>query len=431
MKISPARTAAFDILRRIETEHAYSSVLLPEYEAALEPLDRGLCHELVLGVLRRQIWLDRVLELLAGGKKMDLAVRIALRLGLYQVRFLERIPAHAAVSDSVNLIQRAKKTSAKGFVNAILRRAAAETSEPLAADDVDRAVLATSHPRWLIEHWTAQFGEDEAAKVAVANNRQGPVSFRVLDKETDILASVPEARASSDVPGCFLVDHTSPALRELQSANKIYFQDEASQMVARAVTVPLDGLFLDVCAAPGGKIGLIASNEPSAVAVAGDLHHSRAVFLKANLERQGCRNAMVVQYDATATLPFEDDFFDAVLVDAPCSGTGTIRRNPEIRYSLSPADLADLPEKQFAILSRAARAVKPGGLLVYSTCSFEIAENEGVAKRFLAAFEDFAPAAPAVPERFLTSAAQARTWPHRDEMDGFFVTAFRKRASKC
>ncbi len=154
MKISPARVAAFDVLKRIETEAAYSSVLLPEYEEHLSPLDRGLCHELVLGVLRHQIWLDRAIDLLSNGKKLDLGVRLSLRLGLYQIKFLDKIPSHAAVSDSVDLVQRAKKTSAKGFVNALLRRAERETIALTPIDDTDRIVLETSHPRWLVERWS-------------------------------------------------------------------------------------------------------------------------------------------------------------------------------------------------------------------------------------------------------------------------------------
>ena len=151
MKISPARIAAFDILLRVENDRAFSSVLLPAFEEGLSPADRGLCHELVLGTLRRQIYLDRAIDTLSHGKRLDIAVRVAVRLGLYQLLYLDRIPDHSAVNESVNLIQRAKKTSAKGFVNAILRRAVRELPAVNYADDLERLSVETSHPRWLLE----------------------------------------------------------------------------------------------------------------------------------------------------------------------------------------------------------------------------------------------------------------------------------------
>lgn len=428
MKISPARVASFDVLKRIETEGAYSSVLLPEYEAGLSPLDRGLCHELVLGVLRRQIWLDRCIDILAGGNRLDLAVRLALRLGLFQIRFLDRVPAHAAVSDSVSLVQRAKKTSAKGFVNAILRRALAEAIEVKPADEIDAVVLAASHPRWLIERWTDQFGQAAAAAIATANNSPARIAFRMIDAESDGAGTVSNCRPSAVVPGCFLSDQMSAELRDLHADGTIYFQDEASQMAARSVTVPQGGGFLDVCAAPGGKTGLIAAGMHGGLAVAGDIHRSRVEFLRSNLIRQRCGNVAVVQYDAEAPLPFADGSFDAVLVDAPCSGTGTIRRNPEIRYSLTPDDLTELPAKQMRILTNASKLVKAGGLLVYSTCSLEREENEAVAARFISTAPAFQTVTPNVPALFMISEAYARTWPQRDDMDGFFIAAFRRGA---
>jgi 16S rRNA (cytosine967-C5)-methyltransferase len=428
MKISPARVAAFDILKRVQSERAYTSVLLPEYEERLSPVDRALCHELTLGVLRRQIWLDRSIDLLTNGTKLDLAVRIALRLGLYQIRFLSKIPAHAAVSESVELVRRAKKTSAKGLVNAVLRRLVTDPVVPKPTDETDRIVLDTSHPRWLVEHWTQQFGIDEAGAIASANNSPAPIAFRLLCP-VDIGAEVPRARASAHVAGCFLSEENTPELRALGAANKVYFQDEASQMVARSVEVPADGRFLDVCASPGGKTGLIAASFPNAAIVAGDIHRSRVELLRSNLIRQGCSSIQIAQYDAASSLPFADASFDSVLVDAPCSGTGTIRRNPEIRYSLRPQDLVDLPEKQLSILRNAWKSLKNDGTLVYSTCSLEPEENEGVASAFAKEVTDAVPVTPNVPPRFLTAESRARTWPHRDGMDGFFVTAFQKRAS--
>jgi 16S rRNA (cytosine967-C5)-methyltransferase len=305
----------------------------------------------------------------------------------------------------VELVRRAKKTSAKGLVNAVLRRLVTDPVVPKPTDETDRIVLDTSHPRWLVEHWTQQFGIDEAGAIASANNSPAPIAFRLLCP-VDIGAEVPRARASAHVAGCFLSEENTPELRALGAANKVYFQDEASQMVARSVEVPADGRFLDVCASPGGKTGLIAASFPNAAIVAGDIHRSRVELLRSNLIRQGCSS-----------------------IHAPCSGTGTIRRNPEIRYSLRPQDLVDLPEKQLSILRNAWKSLKNDGTLVYSTCSLEPEENEGVASAFAKEVTDAVPVTPNVPPRFLTAESRARTWPHRDGMDGFFVTAFQKRAS--
>jgi len=426
MKISPARLAAFNILLRIEAERAYSSALLPAYESELAPIDRALCHELVLGTLRRQIYLDRVIELLTEGKKLDDAVRIALRLGLYQLEFLDKIPDFSAVNDSVGLVQRARKTSAKGFVNAILRRAATEKVEIAYSEEIDWLSVETSHPRWLIERWITKLGREQTETLAAANNEPGPQAFRLLvDKPTDEFLS----RPSEFVERCFLTDKIGHALIAAAENGQAYFQDEGSQMVAASVSVPKSGNFLDVCAAPGGKTAMIARRyrEDLRHCVAGDLHRQRTVHLRENCRKQGAERVHVVQYDAEKALPFPDQSFDTVLVDAPCSGTGTIRHNPELRYFLRPEDLVELPAKQLRILENASKLVKLGGSLVYSTCSLEFEENEMVCSKFLDQNHDLSPVKPSVADRFITDDGFARTFPHRDGMDGFFIAEFRKK----
>jgi 16S rRNA (cytosine967-C5)-methyltransferase len=176
-----------------------------------------------------------------------------------------------------------------------------------------------------------------------------------------------------------------------------------------------------VCAAPGGKTGLIARRNPGVRVVAGDLHRKRVLLLRNNCRQQCVSNFEVLQYDAAKELPFADESFDAVLLDAPCSGTGTIRHNPEIRYFLEASDIAELPRKQLTILQNASQLVKSGGSLIYSTCSLEREENESVVERFLDENAEFAASKPHVPERFVTPDGFARTWPQRDDMDGFFV----------
>jgi len=427
MKISPARLAGFDVLLKVETERAYSSILLPIVEERLSSVDRALCHELVLGTLRQQLYLDRVTDIYAGGKKLDGAVRVAIRLGLYQLRFLDKIPEYSAVNESVALVQKARKTSAKGFVNAILRKAAKEWPEIAFADEIDRVSVETSHPRWLVERWANEFGPDQAEALARANNEPGPQAFRLL---VDVPIGEFSASPSEFVAGCYLTEKIYPALLAAAERGDIYFQDEGSQMVAASIPVGKTAKVLDVCAAPGGKTGMIGRqySEDLLILVAGDLYWRRAFSLRENCRRQGVNDVKVVQYDAEKGLPFEDGTFDSVFVDAPCSGTGTIRHNPEIRYFLGPQDLIELPAKQLRILKNASKLVRSGGSLVYSTCSLEFEENEAVCNAFLAEDPSFGLVPPSVPDRFVTEGSFARTFPGRDRMDGFFIASFRKNA---
>jgi 16S rRNA (cytosine967-C5)-methyltransferase len=438
MRVSPARRAAFEILRRIDEEDAYSSALLARADD-LNAKDRALCHELVLGVLRRQLWLDLTLEHFAAREvhSLDLPVVIAMRLGLYQLRFLSRIPASAAINESVNLVKTARVKSAAPFVNAILRRATREpTYDPAAkvSEPTEQLAIETSHPRWLLERWVQQFGVEEAAAIARANNEPAATAFRLTAKARGVNPGLDDPGAglqpSSIVPECWrVVDppvDCAQQLRRLAAEGLIYFQDEASQLVAHLVAAQGQDRVLDVCAAPGSKSSLIAALAPKARIVACDLHEHRLRTTRELAELQGATKVDFLAHDATFRLPFAEKSFGRVLVDAPCSGTGTLRHNPEIRWRLKPADIAQLVDKQKAILHHASAAVKAGGLLVYSTCSIEREENEEVASDFLKSHGDFEIAK--LSTRNLTSdAGFVRTWPHHDQTDGFFVTGFRRK----
>lgn len=437
--VSPARFAAFEILTKIEREKAFSSAILPVYEENLSIKDRALCHELTLGILRRQIYLDRIIEKLANKKieKFDLAVVLALRIGLYQLLFLDKIPDYSAINESVNLVQLAKKTSAKGLVNAVLRRVLREKVELDFTDEVERIAVKTSHPRWLVEKWIKQFGFEETEKLALANNETPKSAFRFTRK-----SSREGAKAQSEaleklnvdfveskfVEDCFIAEKIDSNLLELAGKGEIYFQDEASQMVAGIVKPEENQKFLDVCASPGSKTTQIANRKSQIgnLIAAGDLHFQRVKFLRENCRKQDVDFVQIVQYDAEKSLPFVENAFEWVLVDAPCTGTGTIRHNPEIRYFLSEKDFAELSGKQLEILKNASKLVKSGGKLIYSTCSLEREENEMVVGKFLEANAEFGKIVPELAERFLTVDNFARTFPQRDEMDGFFIAAFEK-----
>ncbi|HBR56386.1 MAG TPA: hypothetical protein DEA22_02775 [Blastocatellia bacterium] len=429
MSISPARKAAFDILSKIESQKAYSSILLPAAAEGLSIRDKTLCYEITYGVLRKLIYLDRVTDLLSGGRRIDDAVRIAIRIGLYQLCFLDRVPKHSAINESVNLIARARKTSAKGFVNAILRRAALGIPELEFADELDRISVETSHPRWLLERWEAEFGKETADELAAANNMVPAAAFRLTARGLSAGLHEPlpaETVKSNEVDGCYLADRVNQGLRQLATRGEIYFQDEASQMAANATDLLPGESFLDACASPGGKITSIASRYTGGehLLVAGELHAHRIKILRENCQRQGVDSVRIVRFDAETEFPFAAESFDVVLVDAPCSGTGTIRHNPEIRYFVAPKDFEELSAKQLRILSAASEIVRRGGKLIYSTCSLEPMENEGVCGKFLQSASDFKAASPKVPIRFLTRDGFCRTWPHRDHMDGFFIAAF-------
>lgn len=437
--VSPARIAAFEILAKIEREKAFSSAILPVYEENLSPKDRALCHELALGVLRKQIYLDRIIEKLANKKieKFDLAVVLALRIGLYQLLFLDKIPDYSAINESVNLVRKAKKTSAKGLVNAVLRRVLREKVELDFADETEEISVRTSHPRWLVEKWIRQFGIEEAEKLARANDETpksafrftGEISRKDAEAQREILEKLNVDFVESEfVPGCFIAGKIDSKLPELAAKGEIYFQDEASQMVAGIIEIKENENFLDVCASPGSKTTMIAGRgtRNAELFAAGDFYNHRVKFLKENCRKQSVDFVQIVQYDAEKTLPFAENAFDWVLVDAPCSGTGTIWHNPEIRYFLREKDFAELSEKQLRILKNASKSVKSGGKLIYSTCSLEREENEAVVEKFLAEESGFEKIAPELAGRFLTVDNFARTFPQRDKMDGFFIAAFEK-----
>jgi 16S rRNA (cytosine967-C5)-methyltransferase len=425
--ISPARRAAFRILQQVETG-AFSSVLLAAAEPQLKPADRALCHELVLGVLRWQLRLDKIVEHFTKRsiESLDAAVRISLRLGLYQLRYLTRIPASAAVNESVSLVRAARLSSATGFVNALLRRAIREADyDPSSgvSNPVEKVALDTSHPVWLIDRWAGSFGLEETESFARANNQVPPTVFRTVIARADqlevlnaLLAAGAAVETSNVAQGAWRVSGATPLVRELSQDGQIYLQDEASQLVAQMLEARRGELVLDLCAAPGGKTTYIADRtKDGAMVIAADRSPGRLATVVSTARLQNLTTIRPVLLDAGESLPFKPGTFDKVLVDAPCSGTGTLRRNPEIRWRLSADEIPALAVKQKGILRQVAEMVKLHGRLVYSTCSVELEENEEVIEEFLARDERY---------RLTTT---IRTWPHREGSDGFFIAVLKKQ----
>lgn len=334
-------------------EGAFASDLLEQRLTDLDSRDAGLATELVFGVLRRKAQLDWAIGRVATGKQLDLEVRVALQIGAYQRLFLDRIPAHAAVSESVEMTRAARKGSAAGLVNAVLRRITMPKDWP------DRTTRL-SMPAWMLERWDRQYGVEAADGIAAAALRAPETFVRIGKGEP-----TPAGAQSTEVEGCWRMDgELAPGMRRM---------DIGSQAVAALLDLRPGQRLLDVCAAPGNKTAITLDAGVRAVACDSSLR--RLTDLLADCPR--------VQLDAAHRLPFPA-VFDRILVDAPCTGTGTLGRNPEIKWRLRPDDLRRQPMLQRLILTNSLACLKPGGRLVYSTCSLEPEENREVVERVAA-----------------------------------------------
>ncbi len=347
MNLDVARVTAFEILLRVG-QGSYASDLLHAHTATLDSRDAGLASELVFGVLRYRSQLDHLIEHWSGRKpaKLDPEVRIILQLGIYQLRYLDRIPRHAGVSTSVELVKHARKRSATGFVNAVLRKA---NCDPVAWPD---RATELCQPDWLLERWDRQYGVETAETMARAF--LAPPETFVRSRE-----SLPGLEPT-DIPGCFHATGKIPA--------GVRIQDIGSQSIVPLLELSPGQTVLDLCAAPGNKTSQIL--EHGVTVVACDVHQHR---LK-GLAELGCP---LVVLDAAQPLPFARKF-DRILIDAPCTGTGTLGRNPEIKWRIRRSGPSELSSVQAAILRHALECLAPGGRLVYSTCSLESEENEAV-----------------------------------------------------
>jgi 16S rRNA (cytosine967-C5)-methyltransferase len=398
MGVSVARAIAYETLRRVEAEGAYASdVLHAELGADVKSKDAALATELTLGVLRRRRLLDFLLErhLKKPVGRLDLPVILALRMGLYQLRYLERIPARAVVDESVELTKRARKRSAAPLVNAVLRRMAGEAKEPAEkllparASRAEQLGILHSHPTWMVERWLARLGEAGTIALLEANNRAPRLSCAVhaANRREEIIKAMQragmEVQAGSLLKSALGVSGGSPGRTEAFRKGWISILDEASQAVPLLLGVQAGERVLDVCAAPGGKTASLArAAGDKGFVVAADRQAHRLRAMRAQLLRLGLARVPLVELDASKPLPFRTEF-RRILVDAPCSGTGTLARHPEIRWRLRPEQLAEFQQLQTEMLAASLAQLLRGGRLVYSTCSLEPEENEEVVARGL------------------------------------------------
>lgn len=450
--LSPARVAAYEVLERVITQNAFASNLLStsRYDK-LSREDRALLQELTMGVLRWQGRLDFLIERHTRREidKLDLEAVIALRLGLYQLLYLTRIPAFAAINESVNLVKEHGKERVAGLVNGVLRSAQRELEFnilPSSKSLVHRLSVETSHPVWLVKRWLARFGEDETRKMALANNEVPSVSFRFNPKRKPIEEVRAEfewrkinVRPSTLTPEAYVLEDGS-LLGKSDPVQQgwVYLQDEASQLIGRlalqVVAKNPAATVLDLCAAPGSKANLIASElTTEALVVAADLHQHRLRTIKELSARLGIENINPIRLDAARDLPFAPEAFDLVLLDAPCSGLGTLQRNPEIKWRMNETKVAELAELQKQLLTKASEQLKPGGTLLYSVCSTELEEGEEVVAWFRRQHPEYSEITREhlselgkVPATLLTSTIGARTFTHRHGSESFFLCVLRK-----
>lgn len=416
--------------------------------SVLAPADLHLATALVLGVLRWQIQLDVQLQSLLSrpGVKLDPEVRIALRMGALQILHMDRIPARAAIDESVELTKQAGHHFAAKMVNAVLRKLAGPSRQIFSEDTLPALALAQAHPLWMVERWSAFYGLDAARAICRHNQAQPRLTVRLAEPEAESeLAQegiVPE-------PGQLLVAARTLVTGDISATaafrgGRVRIQDEGSQLVAEIAASLLtnrNGNILDACAAPGGKTLIIAERNPEASIVACEMSPRRFEALQQRLaahkDRIECRLA-----DATRLTDVA--IYDVVLVDAPCSGTGTLGRNPEIRHRLESDDLPRQAERQQAILKAALRAVRPGGFVVYSTCSLEPEENEQAVSSTLSEIPScqivpigsilnamalnsiLTPSAAEPLRSSLTAEGALRLLPGTFNTDGFFIAVLRR-----
>ena len=438
-----AREVSLLALNDCQRQGGWSDAILKKRlaSAGLDSRDGALATQLCFGVLQNRLLLDFYLSHFSNLplKRMEGRVVEALRLGAYQMLFLDKIPHSAAVNASVELTRKhCKNPRAAGMVNGILRsleRSLNNLPTIPQTDPVSYLSILYSHPEWLVRELLAALGREETAKLLAANNGQAPITAMVNRTQTTVQGLIQslegegvQARPHPWLADCLILEKTGK-LERLTAFQKglFYIQDPASRLAVGALSAGPGMRVLDCCAAPGGKSFACAIQmEDRGTVIACDLHPHKKKLIQAGADRLGLRNIVPMTADGKIFRKEWENSFDRVLVDAPCSGLGVIRKKPDIRYK-DPEPLAGLPQVQRAILDNAARYVKPGGVLVYSTCTLLRRENEDVVLSFLSGHPDFKLEGFRLPEYVGDMKSGMLTlWPHRQGTDGFFISKLRK-----
>jgi len=447
--IAPARLAAYEILSAISAGRAdLPTAIAHRRESLRDDRDRALAADIATGVQRQRAALDYLIAHYAKRPlpRLDDEVVEILRLSAYQLLHLSRVPASAVVNDAVKLTGKVGKRSASGLVNAVLRAISRNRSAlPLPvrpADVSDREgalnylAITLSHPRWLAARWLDRIGLARTAAWMQFNNRAAPLTLRANTLKLSVL-ELQQHLSSHDVvthrgqfaPAALIVDDGHPLRGPDADAGLFVVQDEASQLVTLLAGDRPGRLALDACAAPGGKTtALAAAMRGEGVVIASDIRDRRMALLRQTVQTTGAANVRLVQADILATLPFQRRF-DTVIVDAPCSGLGTLRRDPDIRWRREEADLPALAAAQRRMLQHAAAVVAPRGRLIYATCSSEPEENERIADTFTEDAPHFTPVDAhsvhsQLPPGVIDARGHLRTEPDRDGLECFFGAVF-------
>ena len=453
----PVRRLAWTILQQVEGSSGFADLTLDRaFSKApeLRPLDRAYITEMVLGTLRWQGRLDAIIQRASKSreKKLDSRLLHLLRLGAYQILFMDRVPDSAAVNESVRLAKAVfKNEKIAGFVNGLLRSIARHKDQedfPSFQDHpADHIAQAFSHPRWLVERWVTEFGPEIAKKLCAANNQKPPFTVRTntLKISREVLGEQFSALSISSLPtqfspeGLILAKSPFPAEEGLFQKGMYFVQDEASQVIPHLLGPQPGERVLDACAAPGGKTTHLAQlMKDRGEILALDLQGSKIRLIQENCTRLGISIVRATPADASRPLPFpSDDLFDRILVDAPCTGLGILHRNPEAKWRRKPEDILRLQHLQGGLLDNVSSRLKPGGILVYSTCTMTREENDWAVASFLKShpdfeLEDLRSLSPSSYHSLIDARGYLQTYPEmitRNEdyrMDGFFAARMRK-----
>ncbi len=438
-----ARDTALKVLIACRTHGAWADAALKAQLARdqLSPQDAALCSRMVYGVTQNRLLLDFYLAAYCSQKPDHLQPPLLdiLRLGAYQILFLDKVPDRAAVSEAVELAKRSGRGQAAGLVNAVLRKLSQNKNALPSIPDRDEVKFLSirySHPKWLVKRLLELLGRGETEAFLAADNTAAPLTVQVNPLKTTQEKLTAELEALGVrvtphvwVPGCLELSGTGD-LTALEPFRVGHFlvQDGAAALAARAAAVTPGQRVLDVCAAPGGKsFGAAFAMEDRGEILACDLHENKLKRIQDGAQRLGLTSIRTAAADGREFRPEWEAAFDTVLVDAPCSGLGIIRKKPDTRYKKAD-DLFTLPVVQQAILDNACRYVKPGGVLVYSTCTILPEENQQVTDAFLAQHRDFSREDLPLPDQAGQADGQVTLWPHRHDTDGFYICRMRRQA---
>jgi len=440
---SPARMTALRVLVSCRTNQSWADAALKAQISrdGLSGADAALCSRIVYGVLQNQLLLDHYIGCYCSQKPDHLQPPLLdiLRIGSYQILYLDKVPDSAAVNEAVEMAKIVKRGQAAGLINAVLRKISQNKNDLPAIPDRDEErylSIRYSHPKWLVKRLLKLLGREEAEAFLAANNGVAPLTVQVNPMKTtaeQLMEELAEAGISAAahpwVPGCLELSGTGDLTAlEAFRQGKFLVQDPAARLVSLIAEVKPGQRVLDVCAAPGGKSFSAAfAMEDTGSITSCDLHENKLKRIREGAERLELTCITTQAADGRDFRPEWEGAFDTVLVDAPCSGLGIIRKKPDTRYKKAD-DLFTLPMIQSAILDNAARYVRPGGTLVYSTCTILPEENGQVSDAFLAEHPDFTKEAFTLPAPVGETEGELTLWPQRHGTDGFYICRMKRQA---